>query len=116
MKKATRKGTGEAATRLRVRIDANHCRTLALAAHEALLAPMLPEILDTLKKTASRGGVSEIIDLVGSKGFTSRDKAAVLMTMRAKLDALGFTVEPRVIEHERIGHSTREPALEVSWL
>lgn len=58
----------------------------------------------------------EVIDLVGSKGFTSRDKAAVLMTMRAKLDALGFTVEPRVIERERLGHSTREPALEVSWL
>ena len=115
MKKAAQKGTREPSSRLTVRIDANHCRTLTLAAHERELATMMPQILDRLAQVASTGSCSETVH-IASKGLSKLDKQGILMTMRGKLDALGFTVIPAMREVDRVGYVQSEPVLEVSWL
>lgn len=121
MRKTTRSAgdhqTGRPAARsgLQVRIDANHCRTLTLAAHERELATVMPQVLARLAQVASTGSCSESIH-IARKGVSVTDKQGILMTMRGKLDALGFTVIPSMREIERVGYVQTEPVLEVRWL
>jgi hypothetical protein len=100
---------------LRVKVDANYARTLTLAAHERLLAGVMPAVLEHIEQLAARGQSRDVV-IVTQRGFLDHDIKALLMTLRGKLQELGFTVLPILHEEEKLGRYESAPALEVTWL